>query len=220
MDQHTNQGDPVPENGPRNGPPGPELLTVSQAYDYLISEGLPRSKKTIRKWCRHNHVEWKEFAVPGGAKWLITRSSLEARVSEERLIDASLTKETAATRFEPVRPDTSADPSGPARNDALVTLLREQLTHERKARTTAEEKNRELIDNYHEISLASAQMGIEIGKGLQIQASTRRLTGRSKSDVARSVDIATGSRVLDGANPPNLPSDAPTNPDDDDRDRG
>lgn len=220
MDEHTNQGEPVPEDGLRNGPPGPALLTVSQAYDYLLSEGLPRSKKTIRKWCRHNHVEWKEIAVPGGAKWLITKSSLEARVSEERLIDASLKKETTANRFEPVRPDTSTDPSEPVRDDALVAVLQEQLRHERKARTAAEEKNRELMDKYHEISLASAQMGIEIGKGMQAQASTRRLTVRDDSDVARSVDLATKSSVLDGANPPNLPSDEPTNPDDDDRDRG
>ncbi len=83
-------------------PRAPLLLTVSQAYEFLIAEGLPRSKKTIRKWCRLNHVEIKQNVIPGGAKWLIIRSSLDARIAEERLIDASLTQETGLYRSEPV----------------------------------------------------------------------------------------------------------------------
>ena len=54
------------------------LLTVTQAYEHLIDAGLPRSKKTIRKWCRLKHVDIKQNVIPGGPKWLITRSSLDA----------------------------------------------------------------------------------------------------------------------------------------------
>lgn len=198
MEGQANQHEPVREDTSQSGANrNPELLTVSQAYDYLISEGLPRSKKTIRKWCRLNHVEWKEIAVLGGAKWIITRSSLDARIAEERLIDASLTLATGTNPSEQRRTDTSVNPSVPVRDDALVEVLKEQLAHERDARTASEAKNRELIDKYHEISLASAQMGVEIGKGMQEQARARRLAVQSESDSGRSTEIAAGSRILE-----------------------
>ena len=196
MEDDANQHEPVRnEPSQTSATPDPALLTVSQAYDYLISEGLPRSKKTIRKWCRLDHVEWKEIAVPGGAKWLVTKSSLDARIAEERMIDASLTQATSANRSEQGLVQTSANPSVPVRDDALVEVLREQLAHERDARMAAEAKSRELIDKYHEISLASTQMGIEIGKGMQEQARTRRLVVRSESTAGRSFKISARSKI-------------------------
>ena len=151
------------------------LLTVSQAYEHRIAEGLPRSKKTIRKWCRLNHVEKKQNVISGGPKWLITRSSLDARIAEERLIDASLTQETGSNRSERVPLQTGTNPSVPVRDDELVEVLKQQLVHERDARKAAEEKNRELITMYHEISMASTQFGIEIGRGMQEQGKARQL---------------------------------------------
>ncbi len=128
MDKQTNPFEPVSaEESNTKRTPAPLLLTVSQAYEFLIAEGLPRSKKTIRKWCRLNHVEIKQNVIPGGAKWLITRSSLDARIAEERLIDASLTQETGLYRSEPVPVQTGANPSAPVRDDELVTVLKQQL---------------------------------------------------------------------------------------------
>jgi hypothetical protein len=53
MDNQTNPFElgSTEETNPNPNPSAP-LLTVSQAYEYSIAEGLPRSKKTIRKWCR------------------------------------------------------------------------------------------------------------------------------------------------------------------------
>ena len=188
MTDEANQQEPVRPDLHETGS-NPNLLTVSQAYDYLIAEGLPRSKKTIRKWCRMNHVDWKEIAVSGGAKWLITRSSLDARIAEEKLIDSSLTRETGSNPPGQGQTVTRANLSGPARDDALVDMLKEQLAHEREARKAAEAKNRELIDKYHEISLASAQMGMEIGKGMQEQARARRLAVVSETDTTRPIEL-------------------------------
>lgn len=196
MEKEANQHEPVRADLSGTGS-NDDLLTVSQAYDYLIAEGLPRSKKTIRKWCRLNHVDWKEIAVPGGAKWLITRSSLDARIAEERLIDASLTHDTGANPPGQARTDTDANPSAPVRDDAIIEVLKEQLAHERDARTAAEAKTGELIDKYHEISLASAQMGIEIGRGMQEQARIRRLAVQSERAPDRPTETSTGSRVVE-----------------------
>lgn len=176
MDKQTDQFEPGSTEGAKPSPNTEcPLLTVSQAYEHLIAEELPRSKKTIRKWCRLNHVEKKQNVIPGGPKWLITRSSLDARIAEERLIDASLTRETGSNRSERVPVQTGTNPSAPARDDELVEVLKQQLVHERDARRATEEKNRELITMYHEISMASTQFGIEIGKGMQEQGKARQL---------------------------------------------
>jgi hypothetical protein len=172
------------------------LLTVSQAYEYLIAEGLPRSKKTIRKWCRLNHVEKKQNVIPGGPKWLITKSSLDARIVEERLIDASLTQETGSNQSERVRVQTGSNPSAAVRDDELVEVLKQQLAHERDARKATEEKNRELISMYHEISMASTQLGIEIGKGMQEQGKARQLGGDGEPGSHRSYGKAPVTRTF------------------------
>jgi hypothetical protein len=172
MDKQTDQFEPgtTKRSEPSQTQVSP-LLTVSQAYEYLITEGLPRSKKTIRKWCRLNHVEKKQNVIPGGPKWLITRSSLDARIAEERLIDASLTQETGSNRSGQVP---GSNRSAAFRDDELVEVLKQQLVHERDARKATEEKNRELITMYHEISMSSTQFGIEIGKGMQEQGKARQ----------------------------------------------
>lgn len=197
MEDEANRDEPVRDNSPETGAnPSCDLLTVSQAYAYLIAEGLPRSKKTIRKWCRLNHVEWKEIAVPGGAKWLITRSSLDARIAEEKQIEASLVHETGAHPSGPVRTENGADRSERVR-DPLVGVLKEQLAYERQSRVAAEAKSRDLIDKYHEISLALARMGIEVGKGLQAQAQARRIAVRTETDSSEPVGHRAEPRILE-----------------------
>jgi hypothetical protein len=190
MNKHT---DPFEHGSTEGSEPDPNpdtpLLTVSQAYEYLIAENLPRSKKTIRKWCRLNHVEKKQNVIPGGPKWLITRSSLDARLAEERLIDASLTRETGSNRSEPVPGQTGPNPSAPVRDDELVEMLKQQLGHERDSRNATEEKNRELISMYHQISMASTQVGIEIGKGMQEQGKARQLVVDGEPGSNRSPNV-------------------------------
>jgi hypothetical protein len=188
MDKQTDQLEPGSAEGAKPSQNTEcSLLTVSQAYEHLISEGLPRSKKTIRKWCRLNHVEKKQNVIPGGPKWLITKSSLDARIAEERLIDASLSQETGSNRSEWVPVQTGSNPSAPVRDDELVKILKQQLVHERDARKATEVKNRELITMYHEISMASTQFGIEIGRGMQEQGKARQLgdDGEPGSDRSR-----------------------------------
>ena len=187
MDEKADQFEPDFTVGSEpNSAPVPDLLTVSQAYEYLIAEGLPRSKKTIRKWCRLNHVEKKHNVIAGGSKWLIFKSSLDARIAEERLIDASLSKETGSNPSAPASLRTGTNPSASVRDDELVEVLKQQLVHERDVRKTTEENNKELIRMYHEISMASTQFGIEIGKGMQEQGRARQLGVDGEPDLNRS----------------------------------
>ena len=77
----------------------------------------------------------------------------------------------------------------------------------KSASSNVSERNRELFDKYHEISLASTQMGIEIGKGMQEQARTRRLAVRSESTGMNPIEIS-APRYLDTG--PGIPP-PPTN---------
>ncbi len=209
MDKQKDQFEPGSTKGAR---PSPNtecfLLTVSQAYEHLIAEGLPRSKKTIRKWCRLNHVEKKQNVIPGGPKWLITQSSLDARLAEERLIDASLSQKTGSNRSERVPGQTGSTPSAAVRDDELVAILKQQLVHERGARKVTEEKHRELITMYHEISMASTQFGIEIGKGMQEQGKARQLgaDGEPGSDRSQSTAPVVKTVMAKTEEQPSAPS--------------
>jgi hypothetical protein len=219
MKSPSNQSEPVSADGPTPQEISQSsLLTVSQAYEYLIAEGLPRSKKTIRKWCRLNHVEKKQNVIPGGPKWLITRSSLDARIAEERLIDASLTKDSGSDASDPVPFRTGANPSAPVRDDELVEVLKQQLAHEREARKVTEEKNRDLIKMYHEISMASTQLGIEIGKGMQEQGKARQLGIQGNATSDRSHNIEPTIRDMPTQEDASVPGSAETGPTDQDRD--
>jgi len=209
MDQQTDQFEPGSTEGSKSRPDtGSPLLTVSQAYEHLIAEGLPRSKKTIRKWCRLNHVEIKQNVISGGPKWLITKSSLDVRIAEERLIDASLSQEAGSNRSERVPVQTGSNPSAVVRDDELVEVLKQQLVHERDARKATDEKNRDLIRMYHEISMASTQFGIEIGKGMQEQGKARQLGADDEPGSDRSHGAAPVVRTImaDTDEQPSAPS--------------
>ena len=199
METDTNPFEPRPDavEGPLNEP-FPSLLTVNQASDYLRSQNLARSKKTIRKWCRLNHVDKSENTIPGGPKWLITKQSLDAKLAEERLIDASLKQETGTNQSEPVRTQTSANPSEPVRSDELVEVLKDQLAHERRMRSSAEKKNETLLNMYHEISMTAGQAGIEIGRGMAEQGRARQLGTDRRSDIREP------SNVIDPSDGPDL----------------
>jgi hypothetical protein len=198
METNTNPFEPRPDvaEGPLNAA-FPSLLTVNQASDYLRSKNLPRSKKTIRKWCRLNHVDKSENTIPGGPKWLITKPSLDAKIAEERLIDASLKQETGTNPSEPVRTQTTANPSEPVRSNELVDVLKDQLAHERRMRSSAEKKNETLLNMYHEISMTAGQAGIEIGRGMAEQARARQLNTDGRPVVEAPPSVNDPSHGLD-----------------------
>ena len=88
-------------------------------------------------------------------------------------------------------------------------MLKQQLAHEREARQATEEKNRDLITMYHEISLASTQLGIEIGKGMQEQGKARQLGRDSEPGSNRSESIVRTVPVTSVEFPPKSEADTP-----------
>jgi len=58
-------------------------LTVKQASQYCFEMGLPRSTKSIRRWCQFENVEAQKRQVANTEKWFIDQNSLEIKIKEE-----------------------------------------------------------------------------------------------------------------------------------------
>ena len=58
-------------------------LTVKQASQYCYDMGLPRSTKSIRRWCQFENVDAQKRQVANTEKWFIDQNSLEIKIKEE-----------------------------------------------------------------------------------------------------------------------------------------
>jgi hypothetical protein len=89
-------------------------LSVDEAVFYCQQNDLSRTKKTIRQWCRQEHVEAMKQMTPHGEKWMLDRASLELKVEVE--LEFSAIRQSAdhvRPHDEPVQ--TSANQSEPVR---------------------------------------------------------------------------------------------------------
>lgn len=60
-----------------------QWLTIKEATLECHSLGLPRSSKSLRRWCSKEEVEAQKRKTSTGEKWFIDRVSLEIKVKEE-----------------------------------------------------------------------------------------------------------------------------------------
>jgi len=58
-------------------------LTVKQASQFCYEMGLPRSTKSIRRWCQFENVDAQKRQVANTEKWFIDQGSLEIKIKEE-----------------------------------------------------------------------------------------------------------------------------------------
>ncbi len=58
-------------------------LSVDEAYLSCHQAGLIRTKKTIRQWCRQEHVECQKQVTPTGERWMLEKASLDVKVASE-----------------------------------------------------------------------------------------------------------------------------------------
>lgn len=79
-------------------------MTVDQAFASCQAAGLNRTKKTIRSWCRHEHVESQKQTTPTGERWMVEASSLEVKIrSELEFQQPNPEVQTGANPSEPVQ---------------------------------------------------------------------------------------------------------------------
>jgi len=58
-------------------------LTIKEATLYCHKLGLPRSTKSLRRWCAKSEIEAQKRQTSTGEKWFIDRESLEIKIQEE-----------------------------------------------------------------------------------------------------------------------------------------
>lgn len=111
----------------------PTWITVDEALHICLEHNLPRTKKTIRQWCRQGHVEAQKQTTPTGERWVLDAASLEVKIKAEKQMQAQVAPvqpgahqseplpdnafqrersepvQTGTNQFDPVR--TGADPS-------------------------------------------------------------------------------------------------------------
>lgn len=116
----------IPNEQPR------EWLTVDQAYAACLDAGLDRTKKTIRQWCRQEHVDCQKQTTPTGERWMIDKASLATKIRLE--LEFQQTQEpvqTSAHMSEPVR--TSADSYEPVHTGANIKEQIKELENQIKS---------------------------------------------------------------------------------------
>ena len=93
-------------------------LTVKQASQFCYELGLPRSVKSIRRWCQFENIEAQKRQVANTEKWFIDQNSLEIKIKEEleflkqsdtfdRPQPDTLGQQADMTGYEQTRPDAS-----------------------------------------------------------------------------------------------------------------
>lgn len=58
-------------------------LTAKEASQYCYENGIPRSVKSLRRWCANSDIEAQKRQVSNKQKWFIDRASLDIKIQEE-----------------------------------------------------------------------------------------------------------------------------------------
>lgn len=58
-------------------------LTIKEATLHCYERGLPRSSKSLRRWCSKSEIEAQKRQAGTGEKWFIDRASLDIKIQEE-----------------------------------------------------------------------------------------------------------------------------------------
>jgi hypothetical protein len=62
-------------------PDGDFSLTIEQALTRYSDAGLPRTPRSIQRYCALGHLEGRRVDTPFGEKWLITPTSVERHIA-------------------------------------------------------------------------------------------------------------------------------------------
>lgn len=73
-------------------------ITVEQASALFFNAGVPRSPRTVMRYCAHEHLDCQKIDTERNEKYLVSRESLDRRISELLQVTASTTRRDASDR--------------------------------------------------------------------------------------------------------------------------
>jgi len=116
-------------------------LTTAQAAEVFAELGVPRSKRSVQRFCESGHLDFVAVKGPRGDEFFISRQSVERYAEELRQIDAIATIGDEARHDAPQR-DAARD-DAPKRDSKDETLTRSADVRRDPGEDSAELKRRE-----------------------------------------------------------------------------
>lgn len=104
----------------------PPMLSVDEAADLFHRAGVPRSARTIIRYCSQKHLECTKIETERNERYLISKESVESRIEELKQILSISRVQTYPdmSRHEPTSPDTSGhDVPDEKEKDALLQKI-------------------------------------------------------------------------------------------------
>ncbi|MBZ0130480.1 MAG: hypothetical protein K8F59_15355 [Rhodobacteraceae bacterium] len=115
-------------------------LSVDEAYALCLEHGLPRTKKTVRSWCRHDHVTGQKQTTPTGERWVMDHTSLLVKINAEKELQA---------QFAPVRQ--GSNPSEPLQSNKFSHDQNDQPFEPVQARSNRSEPVHTSADRFEPV---------------------------------------------------------------------
>jgi hypothetical protein len=130
-------------------------LTVDQAFVACQTKGLNRTKKTIRSWCRHEHVESQKQSTPTGERWMVEETSLTVKIqSELEFIQQKPDVQTGTNPSEPVQ--TTAEPVRTRADQSELGQTRSYDSEQAQTHVNPSERERELETRLRSLEIDKA----------------------------------------------------------------
>ena len=89
-------------------------LTTAQAAEIFAQLGVPRSKRSVQRFCESGHLDFVSVKGPRGDEFFISRKSVERYAEELRQIDAIASIGDEARHDAPQRDNIDETPREPA----------------------------------------------------------------------------------------------------------
>jgi len=91
-----------------------DSITVEQASALFSDAGVPRSPRTVMRYCAHGHLDCRKIDTERNEKYLVSQESLDRRINELLQVNASTARHDTSERDTTRRDSTQRDTS---RND-------------------------------------------------------------------------------------------------------
>lgn len=157
-------------------------VSVEEALQFYVDAGLPRTPRSIQRYCALGHLESRRVDTSSGEKWLITRASVDRHISYIKEVTPTTSRDLSrqvATRRDnddavpPLNDGATGDDNEPRQATTGDDDPRQALTGPKLSRqvATSADTNRYIERLESENEFLRNQIGVKDG---QIKEMTER----------------------------------------------
>lgn len=123
-------------------------LSVEEASQLFQNAGIPRSPRTVIRYCSHKHLNCIKVDTERNEKYLVSPSSVQARIEElqQVIVTSHVAQSPDSTRLNEIQPDTSSNnqTSPQTVNDEYTKQLESRVWELERGNEELKYKNRDL----------------------------------------------------------------------------